>query len=412
MNNLPEIIPSRKRRVICIPIDEREYERIILSPKEFRAFLQILILARKELFPKEIDQGYLMKEVRQSRKEGLLIRRIKVKETKVSYTIRPSFVMPYMTGRVKDVKNALFLRKFAVPFWALTEVFGRNDMYWYRLFISFGKVNLVASTIKTKEVPRNLCVDEKHSKQCGEKVYIPMTVANDCILGATVTKSASAEMLKSGYEEFKKDVLEINPKYNPQTVNTDGWRATHAAWKYLFSSVTIIFCFLHLYIRIRDRCKKKNKAIFEKVADRFWLCFKAQSQSSFSQRVRRLHEWVNKNIKVEIIRERLDKLKNRLSSYSCAYKEPLGYRTSTSVDRAMKRMDRYLFNIMYFHGSLPASRLHIRAWALFHNYWLFHPATRSKHNGQFCLAEKFNGIHYHDCWLQNLLISSSVSRSP
>jgi hypothetical protein len=264
MINLPERCKSRKRRVICIPANEREYNRIILDAEKFRAFLQTLILTHKELFPSEMEQGYLMKEIRLSKKENLLIRRINIKETKVSYTIRPSFVMPYMAGRVEDVKAALFMRKFAVPFWALTQAFGHNDMYWYRLFISFGRLNLVSSTIKTKEVPKDLSADEKHSKECGNRVYIPTTVANDCILGATVTNSANTEMLKLGYCQFKNDVLEINPQYAPKTVNTDGWRATHAAWKYLFSSVTIIFCFLHLYIRIRDRCKKKTKKFLKK----------------------------------------------------------------------------------------------------------------------------------------------------
>jgi hypothetical protein len=412
MNNLPKISTNRKRRVICIPIDEKEYNQIILEAKKFRGLLQVLILAHKELFPKEIENGYLMKEIRLSKKESVLIRRIKVKKTNISYTIRPSFVMPYMAGRVKDVKTALFMRKFSVPFWALTQAFGRNNMYWYRLFVSFGRLNVVASTVKTKEIPKDLSADEKHSKQCGEKVYIPVTVANDCILGASVTTSASTEMLKLGYGDFKNDVLQANPEYTPKTVNTDGWRATHGAWNYLFSSITIIFCFLHLYIKIRDRCKKKNKNIFEKVSDRFWLCFDAKSQGSFSQRVRRLHEWAHQNIKIKIICERLDKLRKNLSSYSCAYKQPSGHRTSTSVDRVIKRMDRYLFNMMYFHGSQTASRLHIRAWAIFHNFWLFNPATRRKHNGQICFAEKFNGVRYHDCWLQNLLISSSVDCSP
>ncbi|NDY73406.1 hypothetical protein DO021_17345 [Desulfobacter hydrogenophilus] len=43
--------------------------------------------------------------------------------------------MPYMTGFVKDVENPLFLRKFAVPFWALSHCFGKNPMYLYRLLV-------------------------------------------------------------------------------------------------------------------------------------------------------------------------------------------------------------------------------------------------------------------------------------
>ena len=37
----------------------------------------------------------------------------------------------------------------------------------------------------------------------------------------------------------------------------DGWKATLKAWKALFASVVIICCFLHVFIKIRDRAKKK-----------------------------------------------------------------------------------------------------------------------------------------------------------
>jgi hypothetical protein len=51
----------------------------------------------------------------------------------ISHTIRPSFIMPYMTGVKGEIEKALFLRKFTVPFWALSHVFDKNTMYWYRI---------------------------------------------------------------------------------------------------------------------------------------------------------------------------------------------------------------------------------------------------------------------------------------
>src|SRR5215472_12798375 len=57
-----------------------------------------------------------------------------------------------------------FLRKFAVPFWALTEVFGRSPMYWYRLERSLGRASLVGTTVQAPErLPRHLAADEKHT---------------------------------------------------------------------------------------------------------------------------------------------------------------------------------------------------------------------------------------------------------
>ena len=63
------------------------------------------------------------------------MRRIKLKQPDATakdqvLTIVLSFVMPYMTGYTDEVEKALFLRGFGVPYWALTDVFGHNDLYW------------------------------------------------------------------------------------------------------------------------------------------------------------------------------------------------------------------------------------------------------------------------------------------
>jgi hypothetical protein len=35
-----------------------------------------------------------------------------------------------MAGTSADVADALFLRSFGVPFWAIAKVFGRDHDYW------------------------------------------------------------------------------------------------------------------------------------------------------------------------------------------------------------------------------------------------------------------------------------------
>ena len=101
----------------------------------------------------------------------VVLRRIKLNQkdeegrTQV-FTIAPSFVMPYMTGYVDEIEKALFLHnKFGVSYWGLTYVFGRNDMYWYRLTQSFSRNSIVGTTIKSPDkLPENILGDEKHSK--------------------------------------------------------------------------------------------------------------------------------------------------------------------------------------------------------------------------------------------------------
>jgi hypothetical protein len=99
-----------------------------------------------------------------------------------------------MTGHVTEVEKALFLRRFGVPFWALTYVFGRNDSYWFNLTMALGRHDIVGTTVKQPEnLPQHLLADEKHARFQGNKAYIATTVANDCVLGASVSLTADAE---------------------------------------------------------------------------------------------------------------------------------------------------------------------------------------------------------------------------
>ena len=137
-----------------------------------------------------------------------------------------------MTGFVEDTESPLLLRKFAVPFWALSHYFGKNPMFWYRLEASLGRNSLLGTTIKSPEhLPQHLSADEKHTRRLGNKTYIATTVGSGCILGASISESASEEELKKAYRVFKKEAACVNPEYQPDTVNTDGWLSTQKAWK-------------------------------------------------------------------------------------------------------------------------------------------------------------------------------------
>ena len=113
----------RNNRTICLPFSQEAYDSCIKKPTDFRIYIDKQIELFPELFPAQINRGYLMKDIYYSQKQSIPIRRIEV--AGISYRIRPSFLMPYMTGFVDEIEKALFLRKFNVPFWALSYVFGR-----------------------------------------------------------------------------------------------------------------------------------------------------------------------------------------------------------------------------------------------------------------------------------------------
>src|SRR3954471_2626948 len=118
---------------ICLPIGQDDYLDLVRSPTKFRHWLDRAFQEAPELFPEAFARGYALKDQKPSAKLGLPLRRIRCKATRQAFTVRPSFVLPYLTGYTDDVAKPLFLRRFGVPFWALAKVFGKDPMYWYRL---------------------------------------------------------------------------------------------------------------------------------------------------------------------------------------------------------------------------------------------------------------------------------------
>jgi hypothetical protein len=172
---------ANKSKQICLFIDQEAYDRILFEPEAFRRCLDREIELHPELFPAAIQQGYKMYDILPESKKmpGIRLRRIELRTGDV-FTIRPSFVMPYMTGYTDDVERPLFLRRWGVPHWALAYVFGRDEQYWYRLDNRIGRNSVVGTTVKdSDQLPTDLLADEKHTYFNGEKAYIATTVSND-----------------------------------------------------------------------------------------------------------------------------------------------------------------------------------------------------------------------------------------
>jgi hypothetical protein len=389
-----------------LPVSEEAYTQAVRDPSAFRRLLDEGFRTSPELFPPNFARGYELKDDRMSVKQELPIRRILLRDG-TAYGVRPSFLMPYMTARTADVEGPLFLRKFGVPYWALAQVFGADPMYWYRLECGLGRFSLVGTTVRRAEVPAHLLADEHHQPRDGQKVYIATTVGDGCCLGAEPAPAAGTDELKAAYAVFKEEARDVAPKYAPRTVSTDGWKGTRAAWKALFRRVVILLCFLHGWLKIRERAKHL-KDQFAEVSRRVWEAYRAPDRRGFGQRLRRLREWAGEHLGGVVLESVLG-LCRKGRQYGVAYRHPGGHRTSTMLDRQMRGMNRYFDRGQHLHGSLRACRLHCRAWALLWNFAPWHPATTRKNEGWRCPAERLNRHRYHDDWLQNLLVSASLA---
>ncbi len=398
-------------RTIRLPLAEAEYERFLTDGPYAKERLQALQELCPELFPQAFPRGYAFYGFTSpSRKQQLRCRRVRVQETQEVFTLAPAFVLPYMSGRVAEVDNALFLMRFHVPCWAIAQVFGRDAMYWYRLHQGFGRFSLVGTTVKTAaHLPPDLVADEKHSWLKGARVYIATTAACDCLLGAAVAPTASQADLQAAYSCFAQEATALDPAYAPQTVNTDGWAATQGAWQALFPKVAVILCFLHAFLKIRDRATKALRPVFAQVQERVWEAYQAPTKRAFAQRLRRVREWAQSALPDSAMKTHTLDLCDKRAQFTRSYDHPTAHRTSNMVDRLMKFLDRACFNGQYFHGTCESAEQRVRAWALLWNFCPSSPETVRKYQGQACPAERLTSTRYADNWLENLLVAASMN---
>ena len=96
-------------KTICLPIGEREHKESFADPKAYRELIDRCYEKHPELFPPGVSEGYTLHDKRKASAKlpDIQQRRIKVKNSEDVYTIRPSFVLPYMVGYTNDVEKGL-----------------------------------------------------------------------------------------------------------------------------------------------------------------------------------------------------------------------------------------------------------------------------------------------------------------
>ena len=278
--------PRKGYRTIRLPLGELEYDRFTQDRTYAKSRLEELYEDHPALFPEAFGWGYALYGFPEpSIKQHLRCRRLRLEQGGAVCTVAPAFVMPSMSGRTDDVDKAVFLMRCHVPCWAIVEVFGRDPRYGYRFEQGLGRFSVVGTTVKQADrLSTDLVADEKHRWLKGERVYIATTTGQECMLGASVAKSAGQADVQTAYGVFAEEAWAVDPDYAPATVHTDGWQPTQGAWKTLFEHVTRIRCLLHAFLKIRDRTTKALGEVGQAVHKRVWEAYHAPSKRAFAQR--------------------------------------------------------------------------------------------------------------------------------
>jgi hypothetical protein len=402
--------PPRGIKQIVIPMTRQQYDEIWHDPALIRAFIAASVRSAPELFPADFDRGYRLHGFgRPSRKlPGLRLRKI-VAADGSSYWLRPSFIAGYMTGTVDELAYPLLLAAHGVPAWLLKIGFGHSEMYWYRVVERLGRSSLVGTTVRDPaRLPEHLAADEHHADWAGQKGYVATTVGGGCVLGVALTSSADDAHLQEAYGVFAAETRDVKPEYAPKTVNVDGWAATRNAFQALFPRIAVVLCFLHGFLKIRDRCRKAHE-----LHRRVWDVYRAATAEEFRRLMNELQQWCGTRAWTASVREMLAKLGNKAESYVVAYDHPGCHRTSNAVDRPMNRLCRLMYAGRGLHGHQGSSELRLRGWALLMNFRPYAPRGKCPRAFE-SPAHRLNERRYHEHWLHNLMASTSLMgfRSP
>lgn len=391
-------------RQIVIPMTRQTYDSIWDDPVQVRRTVEQLIQQCPELFPHGIQEEFQLSGFHPESKKmpGIRLRQLKLNDGR-RFTLRPSFLFGYMTGTVDELEYPLLLLSIGTPCWIVTQIFGHNDMFWQRLLERLGRNSVVGTTIRNpNRLPQDLVADEHHLDWCGQKGYVAFTAGDGCILGVALTESADEQHLTEVYGTFQAECQGVRADYAPRTVNTDGWFATQNAFRTLFPTIAVILCFLHGFLKIRDRCRKARE-----LHQQVWEVYRARTSEEFHTRMAAFQTWFTAGTWRQAIADVVTKLCNKAQEYVVSYSHPGCHRTSNLVDRLMNRLTRFVYAGRGLHGHQGSSERRLRGWALLQNFRPFAPRS-NQHRDYKSPAHRLNQKQYHSHWLHNLQTSTSL----
>jgi hypothetical protein len=135
---------------------------------------------------------------------------------------------------------------------------------------------------------------------------------------------------------------------------------------------------------------------------------RTESKRQLAQQIRRLREWTIKNVANCPMKDNILKLCKKKKKWSTHFDFQTAHKTSNMIDRKMRAMNRHAYNSQMFHSDIISTTKNFRAFAVLHN---FSPSCIQAWDETCTLTSpvaRLNNYIYHDNWLQNLLIASSV----
>ncbi len=389
---------------MCLSMPRETSQPIWGDAKAVRAVVHAAAHSPPARFPSTRAPGSrLTGRLRESAKlPGMRWRPLRLKSGAVS-TVRPRCVMPSMAGGAEDVADPLRLRASGVPPWLVAADFGHAAPSWARQVERLGRHRLVGTTVRDPEPwPQHRTADDHPTAWCGAKASIPITTGEGGVLGIAWTESADEAPRSAASGTCAAEARQGDPPDAPQTVNTDGWKATQHAWHVRLPALTVLLGFVPGFVPIRHRCRTALA-----LPHQGWEVSRAATATEWTARLTALRAWAASHTGPAAVRAVLATGWNRASASARASDHPGCRRTRPMVDRLTHRRSRVLSAPRGLHGPQRSSERRLRGWARRLHFCPYAPRAGQPRAYQ-SPAHRLNHKRYPDNWLQNLLLSASL----
>jgi len=298
--------------------------------------------------------------------------------------------------RMTEVGQALGMdRQYAGTWAALETVRGEAiaPMAAWRLVQWVGQLSPTQLNLALGvKPPKYILSDEKHTKENGERTYVPMIYdfQTALIWWIDYVDSVSEPAMRSSLERFKV----IDERLGHITGATvDGWDPTQEALKTVFPGITLGECHLHALMKLGTHLatyKRQRKAADQPVSETeemqiraaFVHVLTAPTPEAYQEALDQLPEAFN----CEPLASRKRSLKKKQSLFQAWTKDGNLARFSTALDQCMKFLDRKQENMQTFRSDESAPRT-LNAWALTRNCWRFLEGAKRAGKAPLELAE-------------------------
>lgn len=351
--------------------------------------------------------------------------RVRCLDCEAIFTVLPAFVVRYKryetdaieklmvqlfitedSYRMARVSQSLAIDTARLGTWAALESAQDSaitPMALWRLVqwvgqLSPAQLNLVLGV----EPPDYILADEKHTRENGERTYVPMIYEAPVALiwWIDYLGSVSEEALWASFERFKA-IDERLTRILGATV--DGWDPTQNALLGAFEGITLAECHLHAMIKLGTHLathKRQRKAAGQplseaeeqQIRDAFVRVLEAPTPEAYQEALDKLPE----AFKSGPLASRERSLRSKQALFQAWTIDDKLARTSTAIDQCMKFLNRKQDNMQTFRTDESAPRT-LNAWALTRNCWRF--LKGAKRAGQSPL-ELAGARFYNIPWMQ------------